>query len=157
MTPADLIAAGQTLYGAVWQSALARMLRNGNGDPLSDRTVRLWIEGKRTISPWADQQILDLLVDAQETRIAALIPTLSPHPAEITLTAYDSPGDLRKITGDGWTADFHSRMVHALADRLRTLGLTVHVTVVKPAAYFKWLGKDENTGARRSEFAARDR
>lgn len=154
MTPADLIAAGQTLYGPVWQSALARALRNSNGDPLSDRTVRLWIEGKRSISPWVDQQIIDLLVAEQETRIAAMLPTLSPEPQEITLTAYHAPGDLRKITGDGWTADFHSRMIHALADSLRKIGLTVHITVIKPADYFKWLGKSTNSAQNRAEFAA---
>lgn len=48
MTSTDrdlLVRAGQALYGSIWQSELARSLG------FSDRTVRAWVGGTRTISP----------------------------------------------------------------------------------------------------------
>jgi hypothetical protein len=154
MTPADLIAAGQTLYGPVWQSALARALRNSNGDPLSDRTVRLWIEDKRSISSWADEQILRLLVDQQVRRIQEVLASLECKGVGSFLFAvYESDDDLRRCTGEEWTAEFHSRMMAGIMERLRERGIESCVIPIKAAAYFKWLGSRPNTAAERSAFA----
>jgi hypothetical protein len=155
MTPADLIAAGQTLYGPVWQSALARALRNSNGDPLSDRTVRLWIEGKRKISPWADEQILRLLVDRQVQRIEDVLASLSVKGAGTFLFAtYASDDDLRLCTGEGWTTAFHSKMITGIVELLRERGVESRAIPISAAAYLKWLGSRPNTAAERSAFAA---
>ena len=43
MTPTELRAAGEALYGARWQTALARALR------VDARTVRKWAAGDRAI------------------------------------------------------------------------------------------------------------
>jgi hypothetical protein len=154
VTPADLIAAGQSLYGPVWQSALARALRNSKGEPLSDRTVRLWIEGKRTISLWVDEQILGLLVDRQVQRIEDVLASLSVKGAGTFLFAcYSSDDDLRLCTGEGWTAAFHLRMITGIVERLRARGIESRAITIGATAYLKWLGSRPNTAAERSAFA----
>ncbi len=45
MTPAELASLGEKLYGPRWQTNLARAL------PVSTRTVRYWLSGKRQIRP----------------------------------------------------------------------------------------------------------
>jgi plasmid maintenance system antidote protein VapI len=45
MTPAELREIGERLYGPRWQTMLARAL------PVSPRSVRYWLSGKRPIRP----------------------------------------------------------------------------------------------------------
>jgi DNA-binding transcriptional regulator YiaG len=54
MTPGQLSAAGQSLYGAQWQTALARRLG------VDDRTVRRWLAGDRAI-PLIAERLIELL------------------------------------------------------------------------------------------------
>jgi hypothetical protein len=54
MTPSDLRALGETLYGPRWQSQLARAL------PVNPRTVRYWLSGKRQIRPHVAERIRSL-------------------------------------------------------------------------------------------------
>jgi hypothetical protein len=154
MTPDDLAAAGQALFGPVWQTALARNLRNGDGQRVNDRTVRRWITKELQIPEWAEIQILDLLVQTQAQRIQQVLATASPAPTDVTLTLYDTDDDLRKITADRWSAAFHGRMIGGLAERLRKRGLVVRLIPLNAREYFRWLGRRENSPARRSQFAA---
>lgn len=55
MTRDELRAAGETLHGPRWQSALARDLG------VADRTVRRWLAGKLPIGIWAAKSISNLL------------------------------------------------------------------------------------------------
>jgi hypothetical protein len=61
MTPAELRKIGEALYGPRWQTPLSRAL------PVSTRTIRYWLTGKRAIRPV----------------IAARIRSLTPTPAEV--------------------------------------------------------------------------
>jgi hypothetical protein len=45
MTPAELRSLGEIMFGPRWQTPLARAL------PVSSRTVRYWLSGKRAIRP----------------------------------------------------------------------------------------------------------
>ena len=47
--------AGESLYGALWQSELARALG------VADRTVRRWVAGDTAIPPGVWREIRDLL------------------------------------------------------------------------------------------------
>jgi hypothetical protein len=154
MTPDDLTAAGQALFGSVWQTSLARNLRNSDGRIVNDRTVRRWITKELQIPEWAEIQILDLLVQTQTQRIQQVLATASPMPTNVTLTLYDTDADLRKVTTDHWSAAFHGRMVGGLAQRLRKQGLVVRLIPLNAREYFRWLGRRENNPARRSQFAA---
>ena len=55
MTPAELRKIGESLYGTRWQTKLARAL------PVSARTVRYWLSGKRSIRPVIVERIKTLL------------------------------------------------------------------------------------------------
>jgi plasmid maintenance system antidote protein VapI len=55
MTPEELTAIGEQLYGARWKARLARAL------PVSNRTVRYWVSGKRAIRPVIAARIRSLL------------------------------------------------------------------------------------------------
>lgn len=55
MTPRQLSATGQTLYGEQWQTALARRIG------VDARTVRKWLAGDRAI-PQPVAELLALLV-----------------------------------------------------------------------------------------------
>lgn len=55
MTPAELRSAGEALYGARWQTALAREL------PVDPSTVRRWLSGRITIPQSRAQSIRWLL------------------------------------------------------------------------------------------------
>lgn len=57
MTPADLERRAAVLYGAEWQTRLARRIR------VDARTVRRWKAGDREIPAWLDV-MLDLLDQA---------------------------------------------------------------------------------------------
>lgn len=48
MTPSELEARASALYGAQWQSALARVVR------VDARTVRRWYAGDRAIPAWLE-------------------------------------------------------------------------------------------------------
>jgi DNA-binding transcriptional regulator YiaG len=54
MTPAELRRIGEELYGPLWQTKLARAL------PVSPRTVRYWLSGKRRIRPVIAERIRGL-------------------------------------------------------------------------------------------------
>ncbi len=83
----ELIAVGERLYGARWQSALARALG------VSDRTVRRWLAGDRRISaptalairslkpviPVVSRRILRPSRPAR--RVAQRRPGMAPRPA----------------------------------------------------------------------------
>lgn len=58
MTPAELRIMGERLYGPRWQTKLARAL------PVSPRTVRYWLAGKRTIRPVIAERIRSLTCEA---------------------------------------------------------------------------------------------
>jgi hypothetical protein len=64
MTPADLRAAGVTLYGQDWQTALARALY------CAPRTVRHWAGGTRAI-PGPVRAAVELLLWRQRVRARA--------------------------------------------------------------------------------------
>jgi hypothetical protein len=54
VTPAELRAIGESLYGERWQSKLAAAL------PVTSRSVRYWLSGKRPIRPVIAARIRDL-------------------------------------------------------------------------------------------------
>ena len=54
MTPAELREIGEKLFGPRWQTPLARAL------PVSARTVRYWLAGKRAIRPVIAERIRSL-------------------------------------------------------------------------------------------------
>jgi hypothetical protein len=54
MTPAELRSIGERLYGPRWQTKLARAL------PVSPRTIRYWLSGKRRIRPVIAERIRGL-------------------------------------------------------------------------------------------------
>ena len=57
MTPSELRAIGEALFGPHWQSKLAREL------PANPRTVRRWLSGDRKIRPMVAERIRSLAVD----------------------------------------------------------------------------------------------
>ena len=58
MTPTELRAVGEALYGPVWQSKMARELG------VSSRCIRRWLSGERRIGPLAERAIRSLVVSA---------------------------------------------------------------------------------------------
>lgn len=56
MTPADLRSLGERVYGPRWQTKLARAL------PVSTRSIRYWLSGKRKIRPVIAERIRGLAV-----------------------------------------------------------------------------------------------
>ena len=65
MTPATLSTIGSALYGARWQSDLARDLG------VADRTVRRWVAGTAAIPPALHSDLIALL-DARSATISRL-------------------------------------------------------------------------------------
>ncbi len=65
MTPADLRSIGERLYGPRWQTKLARAL------PVSTRTIRYRLSGKRQIRPVIEERIRGLAM-GQEAGIGSL-------------------------------------------------------------------------------------
>lgn len=57
MTPIELRSHGERLYGSRWQTKLARAL------PVSPRTVRAWLSGKRKLRPVIAERIRQLNAD----------------------------------------------------------------------------------------------
>ena len=57
MTPDELRSIGEKLYGPCWQTPLARAL------PVSTRTVRYWLTGKRAIRPVIAERIRQLAAE----------------------------------------------------------------------------------------------
>lgn len=152
MTPDDLRCAAEALYGPTRQASLACLSRDLN---VSDVTVRRWIDGERPIDGGVQSDIVDLLAVHQCERIASVMASIPSYPREIVLSCYETDSDLREITGEGWSAAFHALMLDRIAELLREHGIIVRPAPVNAPAYFKWLGKRENTPAMRSEFAAR--
>jgi hypothetical protein len=54
MTPDELREIGEKLYGSRWQTKLGRVL------PVSTRTIRYWLSGKRKIREVIARRIRDL-------------------------------------------------------------------------------------------------
>jgi hypothetical protein len=57
MTPGELRKIGEFLYGPCWQTPLARAL------PVSTRTIRYWLSGKRKIRPVVAERIRGLVAE----------------------------------------------------------------------------------------------
>lgn len=57
MAPAELRSIGEKLYGPRWQTKLARAL------PVSTRTIRYWLSGKRAVRPVIAERIRALASD----------------------------------------------------------------------------------------------
>lgn len=76
MTPAILRAAGEALYGPLWQCELARALG------VTDRTVRRWLQGSRGIPLGLASDLVELL-SKRQVEIADVISACTPA----TLTA----------------------------------------------------------------------
>jgi hypothetical protein len=70
MTPEELREIGERLYGPKWQVKMARAL------PVTPRTIRYWLDGKRTIRPI----------------IAERIKSLTRQPGHVTPPASPRPG-----------------------------------------------------------------
>lgn len=51
MTPAELQSIGGQLYGAGWQTKLARSLPRDNGNHVNPRSVRRWASGRVPVPP----------------------------------------------------------------------------------------------------------
>jgi hypothetical protein len=62
MTPSELIAAGERLFGEYWRKQLAKTLR------IDVSTLRRWATGKVPITPIAALAIAQLLKDAPRKR-----------------------------------------------------------------------------------------
>lgn len=80
MTRRDaLIQAGHALYGATWQTALARDLGprhpDGPREKYDDRTLRRWAAGQRPIPDWVLTALRDLLAERRQVA-TALLPVL---------------------------------------------------------------------------------
>jgi hypothetical protein len=58
MMPDELRSIGEQLYGPRWQTPLARAL------PVSTRTIRYWLAGKRKIRPLVAERIKGLVAAA---------------------------------------------------------------------------------------------
>jgi len=54
MTPDELRAIGERLYGEDWQEPLAKVL------PCSERAIRHWLKGTRKIRPMVEARIRSL-------------------------------------------------------------------------------------------------
>ncbi len=67
MTPAELRSLGEALYGPRWQTKLALAL------PVSTRTIRYWLSGKRKIRPVIAERIRSL---AREGSLRPLVSEL---------------------------------------------------------------------------------
>lgn len=59
MTPEELREIGESIYGPRWQAKLARAL------PVSTRTIRYWLSGKREIRPVIAERIRSLTKEEQ--------------------------------------------------------------------------------------------
>ncbi len=55
MPPDELRAIGESLYGPIWQTKLARAV------PANPRTIRRWLSGDRKIRPLVAERIRGLL------------------------------------------------------------------------------------------------
>ncbi len=75
MIPTELRTIGEQLYGPRWQSKLARAL------PVSPRSVRYWLSGKRAIRP----------VIAERIRLLGFEQNCTGFTVQNTVTAGDSP------------------------------------------------------------------
>jgi pyocin large subunit-like protein len=60
MTPAELRAIGEALYGPVWQTKLARVV------PANVRTVRRWLSGKSPVRPVVAARIRALVKECAD-------------------------------------------------------------------------------------------
>lgn len=98
MTPDELTAAGQALYGERWQSSLARDLR------VSDRTVRRWLAGDAPIPEQAETIVRAVLVEHFDRMGGLIAFDLTPGERSIcysytgTCFRYDDVGTLTELT-----------------------------------------------------------
>jgi hypothetical protein len=153
MTPADLTAAGRALYGEFWQIPLSRDLG------VSKMSVRRWHSGYRKIPDRVEEDVIELLAARQVERIRDIISTngSSTNGSSTNgcvLAVYDSDDDLRQVSGDEWSAQFHGRMIGRMIDSLRAESVIVRTVPIGARDYFRWLGRRQNAPSARAEYAA---
>jgi len=108
MTPADLTAAGRALYGEFWQTALSRNLG------VSKMSMRRWHGGYREIPDSVAANIIELLAARQVERIRDVNASNGSAANGNVLVVYNTDDDLREISGDEWSAQFHGRMAERI-------------------------------------------
>ena len=148
MTPADLTAAGRALYGEFWQTALSRDLG------VSKMFVRRWHGGYREIPDAVEDDVLKLLAARQVERITDIIATNGSSANGCVLAVYNSDDDLREVSGDEWSAQFHGRMIGRMIDALREESIDVRAVPIDARNYFRWLDRRQNSPSARAEYAA---
>jgi hypothetical protein len=148
MTPADLTAAGRALYGQLWQLALSRDLG------VSRMSVQRWLAGHCTIPDGVESNVIKLLAARQVERIRDISATNGSGPDGIVLVVYNSDADMKEVSGDEWSAQFHGRMIGRMIESLRAESIAVRAVPVDARDYFRWLGRRRNTPSMRAEYAA---
>lgn len=116
MTPTELADLGRALYGARWQSALARALE------VSDRTMRRWFAGDSEIPASAADEIVELAGRERAKKALDHIAELQRRhgpPAQINLTEGRDP--------------IGQRATKILADALEEIGVKVSIVKVDEA------------------------
>jgi hypothetical protein len=72
MTPAELEIAGRLLYGARWQTSLARNVG------VTNRSVRRWYAGTRKMKPESEEKI-KILMARHANYIRVILASLEPE------------------------------------------------------------------------------
>jgi hypothetical protein len=148
MTPADLTAAGRALYGEFWQIPLSRDLG------VSKMSVRRWHSGYRKIPDNVEEDVIELLAARQVERIRDIVSTNGSSTNGCVLAVYNSDEDLRQVSGDEWSAQFHGRMIGRMIDALRAESVVVRTVPIDARDYFRWLDRRQNIPSARAEYAA---
>lgn len=149
MTPDDLAAAGRLLYGEHWRRSLAAAL------DVDERLVRAWLAAKRPIPPHRQQAIVDLVAAIFLSQVTRQIRLMGSVPSVLTLTVYQTDDDLRVLTGERWTADFHHRLMSRIATLCTDAGIPARLAALDRPAYEAWLAQTgrPNDPASRTAFA----
>lgn len=146
----NLKAVGQLLYGPEWQSPLARRMG------VNPRTMRYWAAGDRDMSDQVRAHLIQLAANALAERSIDMMLEQDYPPDEIILTTYNSDEDLRKVTGEPWTADFQRDLMAELAKRLELAGHhKVSLTEIAAEPYLEWLDGRKNTAEMRAAYVNR--
>lgn len=137
----DLAIAATAIYGPRWQSELSRHLG------VNDRTVRYWVAGRQV-----PDGVLAALAEAYADRALAVMSNLGMGGQPMALAVYENDEDLKRITGDEWSAAFHTRIMQRVAEKTGSSLVTVRAD-----EYFAWLegSGQENTPAARTAYGRR--